>query len=123
MHRSNPRVTPNPYVIIQHHANSASPRERARPSLMKQSAEIPMLRNSVDGRALKENLTAWNNLRLPCHFIVRAKPVRAAPHHVLEGHLNEASAIASGIHLVAGRAGNSKYSLGPGERSPSTFRC
>src|ERR1700736_1507356 len=103
---------------------TASPDERIRPSFMKHGAEMPMLRKSVEvGACKKKNLTERNNLRLPRHFIVRAKPVRAAPHHVLEGQLNEASAIAFRIHLFAGRAGNSKYSLGPGESCPSTFRC
>src|SRR6266403_2069212 len=46
------------------------------------------------------------------------------PHHGwLEERLDDASSIAHGIHLFAGRAGNSEYSLGTDESRPSAFRC
>src|SRR6266851_3128077 len=46
------------------------------------------------------------------------------PHHGwLEERLDDASSIAHRIHLFAGRAGNSEYSLGTDESRPSAFRC
>src|SRR6267143_5793726 len=44
-------------------------------------------------------------------------------HGWLEERLDDASSIAHRLHLFAGRAGNSEYSLGTDESRPSAFRC
>src|ERR1700752_5138388 len=54
---------------------------------------------------------------LPATSLPSAKfeRIQAAPYLSLEGHLNEASVIASRIHLFAGCPGSPTCSLGPGE--------